>query len=284
MGSLALACLCSADRRCRLVGRGADSDGDLRRPPGAVRRQAVAFGQAYLRSRSQSKSGRTVLAVSDVDLSAPPVVVASSSLVDIRSFEWVNDDWLVFNVIDLQAPLRDQRFGPGLFSVRRDGSQMRTLIRQRYDEFTTGTHITSNLLDPSHALMRTLRDGSSDVIVGQYRFDNLGEVMSVTPKRLDVSTGRATDCRAGLPRATPWTGCSTARARPASPRSGTTAGTRCSWRESDSASWRSVLQGEAARGALESVRCRCRWAHLRRGHDPGRRRRDQAAGCRHGQA
>jgi hypothetical protein len=76
-----------------------------------------------------NKAGRKVLAVYDVDLAKPPVVVAASSIADIQAFEWVNDEWLVYNVVDLQSPLRGQDFGPGLFSVRRDGSQARHLIR-----------------------------------------------------------------------------------------------------------------------------------------------------------
>lgn len=153
----------------------------------------------YIALAVVNKSGRTLLAVSDVDLAKPPVVIASSSIADIGAFEWVNDDWLVYNVVDLQAPLRHQNFGPGLFSVRRDGSQARHLIRVRWNEFTTGTNIVSTLLDPSHFFMRTIRDGSNDVIVGQARFSNLGELVSITPKRLDVSTGRAPVAVFGYP-------------------------------------------------------------------------------------
>jgi len=95
-----------------------------------------------------NKSGRTILAASDVDTDKPPVVVAASSIADIQAFEWVNDDWLVYNVVDLQSPMRTQDFGPGLFSVRRDGSGARHLIRVLWNEFTTGTNIASTLLDP----------------------------------------------------------------------------------------------------------------------------------------
>lgn len=186
-----------------------------------------------------NKSGRTILAVSDVDLAKPPVVVAASSIADIRAFEWVNDDWLVYNVVDLQSPLRYQNFGPGLFSVRRDGSQARHLIRVRWNEFTTGTNIASTLLDPTHFFMRTIRDGSNDVIVGQVRFNNRGEVVSVTPKRLDVSTGRATLAALGYPEHTVrWVFDSNGVARVA--RAEFDGWIETFWRDGEGSAWRSI--------------------------------------------
>jgi dipeptidyl aminopeptidase/acylaminoacyl peptidase len=191
-----------------------------------------------------NKSGRTILAVSDVDLAKPPVVIAASSIADIRAFEWVNDDWLVYNVVDLQAPLRDQDFGPGLFSVRRDGSQARQLIRVRWNEFTTGTNIVSTLLDPTHQFMQAIRDGSNDVIVGQVRFSNLGEVVSVTPKRLDVSTGRATIAVFGYPEhATRWVFDAKGVARVATAQYDGWVETF--WRDGDAGAWRSLQREKA---------------------------------------
>ena len=50
-----------------------------------------------------------------------------------------------------------------------------------------------------------MRDGSNDVLVGQAHFSNLGDLLSVTPKRLDVSTGRASADALGYPEhATHW--------------------------------------------------------------------------------
>ncbi|HSC65493.1 MAG TPA: alpha/beta fold hydrolase [Caldimonas sp.] len=153
----------------------------------------------YLALTVPATSGRAVLAVVAVDSDKPPVVVASASWADIASFEWVNDDRLVYNVIDLQSALRAQGFGPGLYSVRRDGSEARQLIRSRWDEFTTGTNIASNVLSPAHALLSIPRNGGTDVIVGQYIFDNLGNLQSITPKRLNVATGRAQPAALGYP-------------------------------------------------------------------------------------
>ena len=58
-----------------------------------------------------------------------PVVVADTPDADIRSFEWVNDERLVYDIVDLQVAGYDQMFGAGLFSVKRDGSERGMLIR-----------------------------------------------------------------------------------------------------------------------------------------------------------
>jgi dienelactone hydrolase len=186
-----------------------------------------------------NKSGRTVLAVYDVDLAKPPVVVVASAIADIRTFEWVNDDWLVYNVIDLQSPLRNQDFGPGLFSVRRDGSGERALIRVFWNEFTTGTTIASTLLDPTHFFIRTIRDGSNDVIVGQIQFNTRREVLSITPKRLDVSTGRAASAVPRYPEhSVGWVFDGKGVARVARTRH--EGWIETFWRDHESAPWRSI--------------------------------------------
>ena len=57
---------------------------------------------------------RVALAVVDIEHKSPPVIAASAPDADIRSFRWVTDERLVFNVVDLQSGGRDQTFGPGL--------------------------------------------------------------------------------------------------------------------------------------------------------------------------
>src|SRR5258707_7312203 len=57
------------------------------------------------------KDGRMALAVVDTGLSKPPVVVASDRRIDVNWFAWVNDDWLVYDLVDLQRGGVDQNFG-----------------------------------------------------------------------------------------------------------------------------------------------------------------------------
>jgi acetyl esterase/lipase len=195
----------------------------------------------YLALSVPATSGRMVLAVVPVDSEKAPVVVASASWTDINSFEWVNDDRLVYNTIDLQSPTWHQGFGPGLYSVRRDGSEARQLIRSRWDVVTTGTNISSNVLAPNHALLSVPRNGGNDVIVGEYIFDNLGNLQSITPKRLNVAAGRSQIAALGYPAgALDWV-----FDRNGEPRAVHTIGGGISqvfWRDAAANTWRSMFK------------------------------------------
>lgn len=151
----------------------------------------------YLGLRVASKSGRTVLAVVEIGSDKPPVVVASAPDVDIRSFSWVNDDRLVYSIVDLQAAGGDQLYGPGLFSVKRDGEEPRQLIRALSS--TDFTRTAGNVLGTDHVLLFVPQSGGNDVIVGQYERDNEGTVTGVLPKRVDVTTGRSRPATSGYP-------------------------------------------------------------------------------------
>ena len=145
------------------------------------------------------KSGRRVLAVFEVGGNKPPVVVAFDPEADVRSFQWVNDDRLIYNVVDLQSGGYDQDFGPGLFSVKRDGSEARQLIKVGWGGITPGIAIIANVLPPDHQLLFVPRDGGNEVIVGQYQLNGERDVIGIIPKRLDVTTGRSRPALTGYP-------------------------------------------------------------------------------------
>lgn len=154
----------------------------------------------WLAITTAKKTGRVFLAVVDLgEQKAPPKVVAAYSDVDVHSFEWVNDERLVFNTIDLASTAGDQEFGPGLYSVKRDGSEVRMLIRPRFIFLAEASRMLTQPLEPNHELLEVLRDGSDDVIVGEYRFAGVRDLESITPMRLNTATGRATALSAGAP-------------------------------------------------------------------------------------
>ena len=184
-------------------------------------------------------SGRMVLAVVTLDSEKPPVVVASSDRADVRSFEWVNDERLVFNVIDLQVPGADQGFGPGLYSVKRDGSETRQFIRTRWNPFLTSASVDSTTLDPDHYLLHVPTTGGNEVIVGQVHWDSLGNPISVTPKRLDLTTGRARTAWLGYPSgALGWV--FDARGEPRAVTTSAGGVTQVYWRDVAAGRWRSL--------------------------------------------
>ncbi len=116
-----------------------------------------------------NKTGRRVLAVLELDSAKPPVVVADSSEADIRSFHWVNDDRLIYSLVDLQAGGSDQTFGPGLFTVRPDGSNAR------------------NVFLGSRALLFLPRNGSDEIILGRGEFDGARDLVAIHPQIVNLS-------------------------------------------------------------------------------------------------
>ena len=142
---------------------------------------------------------RVALAVVDVEHKSPPVIAASAPDADIRSFRWVTDDRLVFNVVDLQSGGHDQTFGPGLYSVRRDGSEVRQLIRSRWEWVAEARLVRRETLAPNHFLLTVPADGSGEVIVGEVLFGKNRDFRNVNALRVDVVTGRARSLSVGVP-------------------------------------------------------------------------------------
>lgn len=144
-----------------------------------------------------ASTGRMVLAVVELGTDKPPIVVAGGGTrADIYSFEWVNDERLVYNIVDLQVAGYYQSAGPGLFSIKRDGTEARLLVRGGWLVQTGGI---ANDLSADHVLLKVLRDGSNDVVVGQVLFDGIRDFVGIVPKRLDVTTGRSSSLAMGTP-------------------------------------------------------------------------------------
>jgi dienelactone hydrolase len=152
----------------------------------------------YLALTVGGKAERVALAVVDVDEKSPPVIVAQFKDSDIRSFRWVSDDRLVFNVIDLTVGGSEQDFGPGLLSVRRDGSEMRLLIKPIL-AVSELSHSRREALEYNHGLISVPQDGSEDIIVGEYVFNAAHEVVAVNVLRLNVANGRKHSLALGHP-------------------------------------------------------------------------------------
>lgn len=144
-------------------------------------------------------SARVSLAVVDVEHRSPPVIAATASDADIRSFQWVTDDRLVFNIVDLQSGGYDRTFGPGLYSVRRDGSEVRQLIESRWERVGEARLIRRESLRPNHFLMTVPDDGSGEVIVGEVLTGKNRDLRNVNALRLDVATGRTRSLSVGAP-------------------------------------------------------------------------------------
>lgn len=118
---------------------------------------------------------------------------------DIRRFRWVNEQRLVFDVIDRRAGSGDQPFAGGLFSVRPDGSEQRLLV-QTFNPFVREMRIGAREpLEWNHVLLHVPRNRGDDVIVGRLNFNNARELTALTPLRLNVADGRWRSLGIGAP-------------------------------------------------------------------------------------
>lgn len=118
---------------------------------------------------------------------------------DIDDCHWVNDDRLVFTITDRSRGGGDQRWWPGLFSVKRDGTELRNLVRLQRDFVVGSRTIGREALAFNHELIHVPAGGGDEVIVGEWKYDDSGDIQGVLAKRLDIVTGRATSQSFGAP-------------------------------------------------------------------------------------
>ena len=136
-----------------------------------------------------TNEGRTVLAVADIATPQKRIGIARFGDGDVRSFRWVNDQRLVFDAIDFQAPLGEQ-FGAGLYAIDVDGGNFEFLVG-RGCGFESQGHVAIRPLRWNHVFHRAVRDGSDDVLVLLHNLRYAHEPESTTPLRLNTRT-RAT--------------------------------------------------------------------------------------------
>jgi dipeptidyl aminopeptidase/acylaminoacyl peptidase len=171
-------------------------------------------------------NGRTGLVSIDLATRKPGHVTTVSAS-DIAWFEWVNDDRLVFTIVDRQVGGGAQR-GSGLYTVKRDGSEFRVLSRPPVNP---GQFVYRYM-----RVLAVLRDGSDNVVVAANESD---------PKypdvyRLDTATGKKTLLSLGKPGdVVRWLADRQGHARIAvTDEPGGKA--RTYWRESETSSWQLV--------------------------------------------
>ncbi|MFO1253328.1 MAG: hypothetical protein U1E77_19860 [Inhella sp.] len=193
-GALALACALPS-----LAGTPEPPAAELFFKPPAVREQRLSPSGRRLAISTEVR-GRVGLFV--IDLQATDFQPSRAALfqdADIREFNWVDDERLIFSVVDLQAGLgEDYRVAPGLFAARFDGKELRTLVERHGRGFvTTGERV--NTLPWNHQLLlvpAAAEDAAGaradEVVVGELDFDGK-DLRIVTPRWLNTRTGRVRD-------------------------------------------------------------------------------------------
>ncbi len=145
-------------------------------------------------------NGRLGLVIYDVKEWKPLGAAAVYGDADIRDFHWVNDERLVYSLSDRTRAGGDQLHGSGLVSVRRDGSDQRQLVRFNWRPPIDARRLGREPLSPLHLLLRTLPGDGSDVIVGEWRYNESNEFEAIVPKRLNTATGESSPIAPGAPK------------------------------------------------------------------------------------
>jgi acetyl esterase/lipase len=148
-------------------------------------------------------NGRLSIAV--LDLQHPGKLYRPSIFkgVDVTRFEWVNDDRLVYSVMDLRDTGWEQdRRAPGLFSVRYDGSEARVLVYRT--EVFGGSALVWNHELLSVPAAQTDK-ASEEIIVGREEIRD-GQLTALVPLWLNARSGswRRFDTEGAPPEVLQW--------------------------------------------------------------------------------
>ncbi len=172
-------------------------------PPGTPPPVSAFFARPDMDSPLLSPSGRFVavlvpggdnrnaLAVVDLEGSTPPRAVAHFSDVDIGRVWWVGDDWLVFDVVDLQVGSGERRIAPGLFSIARSGERLRQLVKLRGRGFIVAPEPgVDRRLEYNHRMLGVPQGSQREIVIAELDLDSQGHITGERPFLLNVESGR----------------------------------------------------------------------------------------------
>ena len=172
---------------------------DFFRPP-LLAKPAVSPSGRYLAGAVTTEGKRTQLFVLDLENLGQSKHVAGFDNVDIYNYQWVNDQRIVFDVIDRESGA-GRPLAPGLWAVDRDGTNFRQLINSFRDASSgRATNIVDRRLPWEWRLHSVLADGSNDVLVQGLVVNIAGEVVDTKFARLDTVTGISRNLGEGAPK------------------------------------------------------------------------------------
>jgi Tol biopolymer transport system component len=106
--------------------------------PAVSEAQLSPNGTRLAVSAAAREDGRVGLFVFDLQANAKVTQAAVFRDADVREFNWLDDERLVFSVVDLKAGSGDDyQTAPGLFAVNTDGSALRALVARTGRSFVT---------------------------------------------------------------------------------------------------------------------------------------------------
>jgi dipeptidyl aminopeptidase/acylaminoacyl peptidase len=167
----------------------------------AIEETALSPSGRWLAMRTGLGGKRVGLVVFDLKEWGAVAQAARYTDADINTFQWVNDDRLVYSLTDRQRGSGDQIAAPGLFSVHRDGTQTRTLVKLNRPFMSNTARIGREPLEHNHVLLHVPGGGGDEVIVGEIQLDSSGDFSGLFAKRLNVVNGIAVSLSQGAPNA-----------------------------------------------------------------------------------
>jgi dipeptidyl aminopeptidase/acylaminoacyl peptidase len=177
--------------------------------------------------------------------------------IDVVSFEWVNDDRLVFSVADLAAGSgEDERAARGLYGVNVDGSLLRTLVLRRPEFVVTPQTAARDALPWNHVLLHVPapKEGSTneEIVVGTLVFSGSREVSAVQPQWLNTRNGRTRSLDTDAPKGSVrWWFDSQGQARVTISRADEKLAVH--WRGPGQSSWQLLAEGDVVDPPFEPV-------------------------------
>jgi len=193
--------------------------------------------------RSAFDGNRIGLGVLDLSPGGKPIRTAQFKDGDISRVHWVNDERLVFSVVDLSDGGGRPNGAPGLFAINPDGSEVRQLVRRMGRPLVTdGRTRNDRLLDWNHRLLAVPRpqpgEVNEEVLMVEFSTD---EHRLETPLWLNTRTGRTRSTGVNAPPNTVgWVTDSRGELRVALTRH---EGRRSAlWREPGSQSWQPLYE------------------------------------------
>lgn len=169
------------------------------RHPAVIEAQLSPSGKRLAFSAAFGPQGRVGVFVLDLQGGEfKPTRAAQFSDADVPSFDWVDDERIVYSVLDLQAGSgEDNRTQPGLYAVNYDGSEPLMLVEREGRGIVqeVGPGGRSRTLHWNHVLLRVPMAGedrrgarADEIIVGEMAGRGR-ELESITPMWLNTRTG-----------------------------------------------------------------------------------------------
>ncbi|WP_342119579.1 alpha/beta hydrolase family protein [Pseudoduganella sp. OTU4001] len=131
-------------------------------------------------------NGRNRLTMMDLDGKEESKIIATFTRHDIVRVQWVNEDWLVFSLVDNQQKSGKQEYS-GLMTVQRNGDRMRELIKRKWGSmYPAGGY---QPLEPYNYMVSRGAPGSNEIIVGESHYGPDYQYTHTTLRSLDLASG-----------------------------------------------------------------------------------------------